>query len=56
MGQRGRDVTKAARISPRIGWIATAVLAVVLIAAWIDGGEEPLREISQPADLTEVAR
>jgi len=35
----------------RIGWIAVAVVAVLALA-WIDGGEEPLREISQPVVLT----
>ena len=32
----------------RIGWIATALIALVLVYAWIDGGEEPLRPMSEP--------
>ena len=51
MGQRGRDVTKAARRASRIGWIATGVVAALLVAAWADGGEEPLHEISEPVVL-----
>jgi hypothetical protein len=32
----------------RAKWIAGGVLAVVLVYAWIDGGDEPLRPIAQP--------
>lgn len=43
----------------RKGWllagIATVVL-LVLVYAWIDGGREPLRTISQPVPVPEVAK
>ncbi|WP_374405845.1 hypothetical protein [Pelagerythrobacter sp.] len=38
----------------RIAWAAAAVIAVLLLYAWIDGGEEPLRPIAQPVDLPET--
>ncbi|MGB7409041.1 MAG: hypothetical protein WA908_11090 [Pontixanthobacter sp.] len=31
-------------------WVLIALVGLVVIA-WIDGGEEPLRTIVQPADL-----
>lgn len=37
----------------RIGWIAAAVTVLVLIYAWIDGGEEALHPIVQPIDVPE---
>jgi hypothetical protein len=49
-----RDRTLA---KPRtIGLAAAAVALAVLLYAWIDGGEEPLRPIAQPIDLPERAR
>ena len=39
--------------SRRIG-IGLAIVVILLLAiAWIDGGEEPLREISQPVAVPE---
>jgi hypothetical protein len=35
----------------RKGWLAAGVVAIVLLVlayAWIDGGREPLRTISEP--------
>ena len=42
--------------SRRIGWIAAALIALVLVYAWIDGGEEPLRPITQPIDVPGAAQ
>jgi hypothetical protein len=36
----------------RIGWIVALVLAL-LVYAWIDGGEEPLRPIVEPVSVPE---
>ena len=44
-------MTKPASKSARIGLIVTAAIAALLVAAWIDGGEEPLRQISVPVVL-----
>ncbi|WP_268237102.1 hypothetical protein [Tsuneonella deserti] len=35
----------------RIGWTAAALFALLLVYAWIDGGEEPLRPLSEPVEL-----
>lgn len=40
----------------RIGWIAGAIVVLVLIYAWIDGGERPLRPIVEPVAVPETAR
>ena len=40
----------------RIGYAVLVVLVIVGVAAWIDGGEEPLRPIAQPVPLPEAAR
>lgn len=40
----------------RIGWIAGALLAALLVYAWIDGGEEPLGPIVEPVAVPETAR
>jgi hypothetical protein len=40
----------------RVGWIAGAVVAVVLVYAWIDGGEEPVRPIVEPVAVPEAAK
>ncbi|MBX7541793.1 hypothetical protein [Qipengyuania sphaerica] len=34
-------------------WVVLLGIIGVLVAAWIDGGEEPLRQISQPVELPE---
>jgi hypothetical protein len=39
----------------RIGWIGAMVIAL-LVYAWIDGGEEPLRPIIEPVALPERAQ
>ncbi len=39
----------------RIGWILTALIAL-LVYAWIDGGEEPLRPIVEPIAVPEKAQ
>ena len=39
----------------RVGWIV-AVVVVLLIYAWIDGGEEPLRPIVEPVPVPETAQ
>jgi hypothetical protein len=35
----------------RTGWVAAALIALLLVYAWIDGGEEPLRPIVDPIDV-----
>ncbi|WP_263617977.1 hypothetical protein [Qipengyuania aquimaris] len=35
--------------------IAALALLAVLVVAWIDGGEEPLRPISEPVELPGAA-
>lgn len=40
----------------RIAGIAILGILAVLIIAWIDGGEEPLRTISEPVELPESLR
>lgn len=40
----------------RAKWIGMGALAVVLVYAWVDGGEEPLRPIAQPVAVPEGAR
>lgn len=40
----------------RIGMIAALILLLVMIAAWIDGGEEPLRPITRDVPLPESLR
>lgn len=39
----------------RMGWIVAALVAL-LVYAWIDGGEEPLRPIIEPVAVPEGAR
>ncbi|MCR2834071.1 hypothetical protein [Parerythrobacter lacustris] len=39
----------------RIGIYLAIALALVILAAWIDGGEEPLRNISQTVAMPEGA-
>lgn len=33
-----------------------AVIVVILIVAWIDGGEQPVRPIVEPVEVPEGAR
>ncbi|MEW4448198.1 hypothetical protein [Qipengyuania sp. JC766] len=40
----------------RWGLVAAAAIVVLLVVAWIDGGEEPLHTIEQPIDLPGDAR
>jgi hypothetical protein len=40
----------------QIAWIAAALLGALLLYAWIDGGEEPLRPIVQPVAMPEGVR
>ena len=39
----------------RMGWIVALVIAL-LVYAWIDGGEEPLRPIVEPIAVPESAQ
>lgn len=49
-----RDRTLA---KPRMIAIAAAVAVIgLLIFAWVDGGEEPLRPIADPVELPERAQ
>ena len=38
----------------RIVWLVAALFAALLLYAWIDGGEEPLRPIAEPVELPEA--
>ena len=40
----------------RIGWLAALLVALVIVYAWIDGGEEPIRPMAEPIPLPEHAR
>ena len=40
----------------RIGWLAALLVALVLVYAWIDGGEEPIRPMAEPVALPEPAQ
>lgn len=40
----------------RIGGIAAALIALVLVYAWIDGGEEPIRPMVDPIDVPEAGQ
>lgn len=40
----------------RVAVTIAVVLILLLLLAWFDGGEEPLRLIEQPVDLPEGAR
>ncbi|WP_171032992.1 hypothetical protein [Qipengyuania marisflavi] len=40
----------------RIGCILVIVLLAALVAAWVDGGEEPLRPIEEPVAMPESAQ
>ena len=39
----------------RIGWWAAGLVALLLVYAWIDGGEEPLRPVVEPIAVPERA-
>ncbi|MGV2496125.1 hypothetical protein [Pelagerythrobacter aerophilus] len=39
----------------RIVWAVVMLVAALLLYAWIDGGEEPIRSIAEPIDLPETA-
>ncbi len=39
----------------RIVWWIVALIMLLLIFAWIDGGEEPVHEIVQPVELPDAA-
>jgi hypothetical protein len=39
----------------RIAWIVILGVIAILFAAWVDGGEEPLRPISQAVEVPEMA-
>jgi len=40
----------------RMSWMAAALIALVLLYAWIDGGEEPLRPMVDPIDVPAAAQ
>lgn len=43
----------------RKGWLLAGIAAIVFLLlayAWIDGGREPLRTISEPVPVPEVAK
>lgn len=40
-------------LKSRAKWYASLTLGLILLIAWIDGGEEPLHLIVQPIELSE---
>ena len=50
------DTKNLAAKRSRTVWIVSLVIVAILVVAWIDGGEEPLRQITQPVDLPEGAQ
>lgn len=34
-------------------WLTAALIVAFIVFAWIDGGREPLREISEPVPVPE---
>ncbi len=40
-------------LKSRAKWYALLTLGLILVIAWIDGGEEPLHLIVQPIELSE---
>ena len=40
----------------QIGWVAAVLAGALLLYAWIDGGEEPLRAIVQPVPVPDNVR
>lgn len=48
-----RELTNLTISARRIGIYLAIALALVILAAWIDGGEEPLRQVSQPVAVPE---
>ena len=51
-GQEGSLLTMSRK---GIGWVAAALVAALLLYAWIDGGEEPLHPIVEPVAVPESA-
>lgn len=48
-------LTPVRRRAPlRWPWLAGAAVTALLALAWIDGGEQPLRPIAEPARLPEL--
>ena len=44
------------RVTPRRLLVAGVVTLALLVLAWFEGGEEPLRAIAEPVALPEEAR
>ena len=44
------------RTPVRWPWLAGGALAALLLLAWFDGGEKPLRPIAEPVQLPELPR
>ena len=38
------------------GWIAAGAMGLLLVYAWIDGGEEPLHSIAEPVAVPAAPR
>ena len=53
IGLLHEDTKNLAAKRSAILWVVLLGLIGVLVAAWVDGGEEPLRPISQPVELPE---
>ncbi|MEM9502184.1 MAG: hypothetical protein AAF941_10125 [Pseudomonadota bacterium] len=49
----GGSVSQHSRLRRRLPYYAGAALIVLLVVAWIDGGEEPIRQITQEVILPE---
>jgi hypothetical protein len=50
----GTGLESSAMRSRRINHIAGALVVLLLAYAWWDGGEEPIRSISQPIEVPET--
>ena len=50
-----QDTKNLAAKRSNLPWVALLVVFAILAAAWIDGGEEPLRPITQDVPLPEGA-
>jgi hypothetical protein len=51
-----RDAKNLAMSGRKVGGVLAVLFVVLLVAALVDGGEEPLRPIEQAIELPEAAR
>lgn len=51
LSPNGLEAAPAVRLRRRWPWVTGAVAVLLLVLAWFDGGEEPLRPIAQDVAL-----